>query len=257
MAILKFVLISANELVLYEMGVNLFWWLFSFLNSLVSRWWDLSSLILEKSCLYSKVETNLIDPSGTGKGMLESFPREKIRRYCRRKFLSMAVSKEMSLLRKRWCCVKGAKLDTCLDRIVLWLHPLKKILECLPLSRVILFHRIKKPYTAWSFCRDSPLRWVLATTLWEIVPGKFLVGIRILDQTQSHALILIHIMSMTLRLWLFRRNPFPCVQRKLYPRFLKISPIWERLLHLSQIKLYLRMITKYLSLPPIVLMIRK
>ena len=41
--------------------------------------------ILEKSCLYSKVDTNSTDLSETGRGILESSPREKIQRYCQGK----------------------------------------------------------------------------------------------------------------------------------------------------------------------------
>ena len=64
-----------------------------------------------------KGRNNLIDPSETGKGMLESFPREEIQRYCQGKFLSMAISRGMSFSPKRWCCATGAKLVTCLVRI--------------------------------------------------------------------------------------------------------------------------------------------
>ena len=41
----------------------------------------------------------------------------------------MVVSK-----RKRWCCAAGAKLSTCLAKVVLRLHPPQKILACLSLS---------------------------------------------------------------------------------------------------------------------------
>ena len=51
--------------------------------------------------------------------MLESSPREEIQRYCQGKFLSMAISRGMSFSPKRWCCATGAKLVTCLTRIVL------------------------------------------------------------------------------------------------------------------------------------------
>ena len=126
----------------------------------------------EKLCLYSKVDTDLIDPSKTGKGMLESSLREEIQRYCLRKFISMKISKGMLFSRKRWCCATGTKLVICLARIVLLSLPLKKILVCLSLSRVVLFHRIKTLYNLTllqrfflalnfptTFCSDGGCGW--------------------------------------------------------------------------------------------------
>ena len=43
-----------------------------------------------------KVDTNLIDPSETGKDMLKSSLLEDIQRYCQGNFLSMTISREMS-----------------------------------------------------------------------------------------------------------------------------------------------------------------
>ena len=154
------------------MGESLFLWLSPFLSLLVARRWDLPPPNFEKLCLYSKVDTDLIDPSKTGKGMLESSLREEIQRYCLRKFISMKISKGMLFSRKRWCCATGAKLVICLARIVLLSLPLKKILVCLSLSRVVLFHRIKTLYNLTllqrfflalnfptTFCSDGGYGW--------------------------------------------------------------------------------------------------
>ena len=75
--------------------------------------------------------------------MLESSPREEIQRYCQGKFLSMAISRGMSFLLKRWRCATVAKLVTCLARIVLLSHRLKKFPGCLSLSGVLLLHGIQ------------------------------------------------------------------------------------------------------------------
>ena len=74
--------------------------------------------------------------------MLKSSPRDRIQRYYRGKSLSMVGSRGMVSSRKRWCCATGAKLDTCLARIALWLHLPQKILTCIWLSRVILLERV-------------------------------------------------------------------------------------------------------------------
>ena len=70
--------------------------------------------------------------------------------------------------------------------------------ECYSLTK-------SKPYTAWSFCRNSSLRWIFATTFcsgercgwgrssW----GSFLMRIQTLGRTQSHSLILIHTLRLT------------------------------------------------------------
>ena len=117
--------------VLSEMRENLFLWLFSFLSSLVTRQWDSHSPILEMLYPFSKEDISLTRKLGMVNGMLKSSPRERIQRYYRGKSLSMVGSRGMFSLRKRWCCATGAKLGTCLARIVLWLHPLLKILACL------------------------------------------------------------------------------------------------------------------------------
>ena len=125
--------------------------------------------------------------------MLESSPREEIQRYCQGKFLSMAISRGMSFSPKRWCCATGAKLVTCLARIVLLSHPLKKTSGCLSLSRVLLLHGIQaldswiilqKFFLALNLCNNLLLRrrmWLEGITL-----EKFLIRIRILNQTQRH-----------------------------------------------------------------------
>ena len=58
-------------------------------------------------------------------------------------FHGYIISKGMFFLWKRCCCATGAKLDTCLVRISLRLHPPQKILACLSLSKVILLGRIR------------------------------------------------------------------------------------------------------------------
>ena len=145
--------------------------------------------------------------------MLESSPREEIQRYCQGKFLSMAISRGMSFSPKRWCCATGAKLATWLARIVLLSHPLKKIPACLSLSGVLLLHGIQaldsliilqRFFLALNLCNNLLLRrrmWLEGITL-----EKFLMRIRILNQTESHALILIYIMNLTLGLSILRKN---------------------------------------------------
>ena len=137
----------------------------------------------------------------------------------------------MSFSRKRWCCATGAKLVTCLARIVLLSHPLKKIPAC---REVLLLHGIqaldrliilRRFFVALNLYNNLLLRrrmWLQGITL-----EKFLIRIRILNQTQSHALILIHIMNLTLGLSILRKNSLPNLRRKLHQRFLKIRPTWE------------------------------
>ena len=188
LAIQKFLLIFANELVLSEMGENLFLWLSSFLSSLVTRWWDLPSSILERSCLHSKVDINLIDPSETENSMLESSRREEIQRYCQEKFLSIAISRGMSFSRKRWCRARGAKLVTCLARTAQLSHLLVKILACLSLSRVLLLQRIKTLHSLilpqrFFFALDLCNNLLLRRKMWleGIAREKFRIRIRVLD----------------------------------------------------------------------------
>ena len=57
--------------------------------------------------------------SEVARDMSESSLREGIQRYCQGKLLSMVVPVDMSSLQKRWCCATGAKLVTCLARIIL------------------------------------------------------------------------------------------------------------------------------------------
>ena len=175
-----------------------------------------------------------MDSSETGKDMVESSPLEEIQRYCQGKFLSMSISREMSFSPKRWCCATGAKLVTCLARIVLLSHPLKKIPGCLSLSGVLLLHGIQaldsliilqRLFLALNLCNNLLLRrrmWLEGIAL-----EKFLIRIRILNQPQGHALILIHIMNLTLGLSILRKNSLPNLRRKLHQRFLKIRPSWE------------------------------
>ena len=148
----------------------------------------------------------------------------------------MVISRGMSFSRKRWCCATGAKLVTRLERIVLLSHPLKKIPACLSLSEVLLLHGIQaldsliilqRFFLALNLCKNLLLRrriWLEGIAL-----EKFLIRIRILNQTQSHALglILIHIMNLTLGLSILQKNSLPNFGRKLHERFLKIRPTWE------------------------------
>ena len=176
-------------------------------------------------------------------GMLKSSPRDRIQRYYRGKSLSMVGSRGMVSSRKRWCCATGAKLDTCLARIVLLSLPLKKILACLSLSRVVLLHRINTLYSlillqrfflALNFCNNL----LLWRRMWlgEIILRKLLIQIRTLCQNQSHALILVHTVSLAMGRWLLWRNPLSHLRRKPYLKILKIRPVWEGLLHRCQIQ---------------------
>ena len=56
---------------------------------------------------------------------------------------------------------------------------------------------------------------------------KFLIRIRILNEAQDNALILIHIMNLTQGLSILRKNYLPKLRRTLHQRFLKIRPTWE------------------------------
>ena len=47
------------------------------------------------------------------------------------------------LFAEKWCCATGARLVTCLARIVPLSHPLRKIPGCLSLSGVLLLHGIQ------------------------------------------------------------------------------------------------------------------
>ena len=154
----------------------------------------------------------------------------------------MEISRGMSFSWKRWCCATGAKLDTCLARIVLLSLPLKKILACLSLSRVVLLHRINTLYSlillqrfflALNFCNNL----LLWRRMWlgEIILRKLLIQIRTLCQNQSHALILVHTVSLAMGRWLLWRNPLSHLRRKPYLKILKIRPVWEGLLHRCQI----------------------
>ena len=169
-----------------------------------------------------------------GKDMLESSPREDIQRYCQGKFLSMAISRGMPFSPNRQYCATVAKLVTSLAKIVLLSHPLKKISACFSLSRVLLLHGIQaldsliilqRFFLSLNLHKNLLLRRVM--WLEWIALEKFLIRIRILNQTQSHAMILIHIMNLTLGLSIFRKNCLPNLRRKLHQRFLKIKPCWE------------------------------
>ena len=169
-----------------------------------------------------------------GKDMLESSPPEKIQRYCHGKCLSMTISRGMTFSSKRWCCATGAKLVTCLARIVLLSHPPKKIPACLSLSGVLLLHGIEaldsliipqRLFFVLNLCKNL-LLWRGVWLEW-IALEKFLIRIRILNQTKCRALILIHIMNLTLGLSILRKNSLPNLRRKLHQRFLKIRPSWE------------------------------
>ena len=123
----------------------------------------------------------------------------------------MAISRGMSFSLKRWCCATDTKLVTCLARIVLLSHPLKKIPGCLSLSGVLLLHGIQaldssiilhRFFLALNLCNNLLLRrkmWLEGITL-----EKFLIRIQILNQTQTHALI--YIMNLTLGLSILRKN---------------------------------------------------
>ena len=163
LAIQKFLLISANELVLSEIGQNLFLWLSSFLSSLLTRRWDLPSPIFGEVVFVFKGKHKFNRSIRNGRKhvrMLESSDTV-------RKIYSHEKSRGMSFSRKRWCCATGAKLDTCLARIVLFSLALKKILTCLSLSRVVLLHRIKnlqfyqlaKPYKIDDYSGPSGSLW--------------------------------------------------------------------------------------------------
>ena len=166
--------------------------------------------------------------------MLESSRLEEIHRYGQGKFLSMVISRGMSFSRKRWFCATGAKLVTCLARIALLSCPLKKVPACLPLSGVLLLHGIQaldsltilqRFFLALNLCNNLLLR----RRMWleRIALEKFLIRIRILNQTQGHALILVHIMNRTLGLSILRKSSLPNLRRKLHQKFLKIRPTWE------------------------------
>ena len=173
--------------------------------------------------------------------MLESSPREEIQ------ILSMKISFHGNIQRdvaEKVVLCYGCKtrLDTCLARIVLFSLPLKKILACLSLSRVLLLHTIKTLYSltllqrfflALHLCNKLLLR----RRMWigEIILRKLLIQIQTLCQNQSHALILVHTVSLALGRWLLWRNPLSHLQRKPYLKILKIRPVWEGLLHRSQI----------------------
>ena len=145
--------------------------------------------------------------------MLESSPREEIQRYCQGKFISMAISRGMSFSPKKWCCATGAKLVTCFTRIVLLSHPLKKIPGCLSLRGVLLLHGIQaldsliilqRFFLVLNLCNKLLLRrriWLEGVTL-----EKFLIRIRILNQTQRHPVILIYIINVTIGLSIRWKN---------------------------------------------------
>ena len=146
----------------------------------------------------------------------------------------MAISRGMSISPKRWYCATGGKLVTCLTRIVLLSYPLKKIPGCLSLSGVLLLHGIQaldsliilqRFFLALNLCNNLLLQ--RRTWLEGIALERFLIRIRILNQTHGHALILIHIMNLTLGLSILRKNSLPNLRRKLHQRFLKIRPSWE------------------------------
>ena len=161
-----------------------------------------------------------MDQSETGKDVVESSLREEIQRYCQGKFLFMSVSRGMSFSSKSWCCATGAKLVTCLARIFLLSHPLKKIPASLLLSGVLLLHGIQaldsliilqRLFLALNLCNNFLLRrrmWLEGITLETV-----LIRIRILNEAQGHALILIHIMNLTLGLSTLRKNSLPNLRR--------------------------------------------
>ena len=84
---------------------------------------------------------------------------------------------------------------------------------------------LQRFFLALNLCKNLLLR----QRMWLewIALGKFLIRIRILNQAQGHALILIHIMNLTLGLSILRKNSLPNLRRKLHQRFLKIRPSWE------------------------------
>ena len=136
-----------------------------------------------------------------------------------RKSLSILGSKGMFSSRKRWCCATGAKLATCLARIALWLHPPRKILSCLQMSRVILLERMLLLCNQSLLLRLS-LQWSLNRHL--LLPGARL-GRGILLWRRSPALILnrVQAQSLTMRVSLnwslllgqnfHRRVPLTCL----------------------------------------------
>ena len=73
-----------------------------------------------------------------------------------------------------------------------------------------------------------------------IALDRFLIRIRILNQTQSHALILIHMMNLTLDLSILWKNLLHSLRWKLHQRFLQMRSTWGTLLLRSQIQMYIR-----------------
>ena len=133
----------------------------------------------------------------------------------------MVISKGISFSWKRWCCATGAKLESCLARIAMWLYPPQKILACISLSRLVLLHRTKIPYdlillqrfTLVVNSRNSLLRcrrkWTGTFLL-----GKILNRIQTLSWTQTPA----HGVSQALGPWFLRRNTPFSLRKKLYLR---------------------------------------
>ena len=130
-----------------------------------------------------------------------------------------------------------AKLATCLARIALWLHPPKKILACLSLSKVALLHQIKILYNLILLQRFTlavnPRK---SSALSEKMDGEIPSG----EDSDSDSdpesdsescSILTHEVSLTLDWWF--------LQRKLHLRIYRIIPLQRRLLHGNQIQMHL------------------
>ena len=122
------------------------------------------------------------------------------------------------------------------------INPTQKDPSISLLSRVVLLLRIKTLYSltllqrfflALNLCNNL----LLSRRMWlgEISLRKLLIQIRTLCQNQSHALILVHTVSLALGRWFLWRNPLSYLRRKPYLIILKIRPVWEGLLHRCQI----------------------
>ena len=97
---------------------------------------------------------------------------------------------------------------------------------------------LQRFFLALNLCKNLLLR----QRMWLewIALGKFLIRIRILNQTQSHALILIHTMNLTLGLSILRKKLPSQPLKETSLEIPKDQIILGRLLHRSQIQMYIQ-----------------
>ena len=168
-----------------------------------------------------------------GKDMLESSPREEIQWYCQRKISFHGnIQRDVLFAEKVVLCYR-CKTRHMIGENCPVITPTQKD-SSMSFTERLLLHGIQaldsliilqRLFLVLNLCNNLLPWWRM--WLEGIALEKFLIRIRILNQAQGHALILIHIVNLTLGLSILQKNSLLNLQRKLHQRFLKIRRTWE------------------------------